>query len=347
MLWRKLKNDKVECTACARLCKIPEGSRGFCFVRENKGGKLYVSNYGRLEAMQIDPIEKKPFNHFSPGTSVLGIGTSSCNFGCLFCQNHNISKVHQIKGNDYSPEDIVDIALEKGVDGIAYTYNEPTIFIEYALDVATLAKKNGLYNVFVTNGYMTEDTIKAMVGVIDAAVVDFKGNGEQKFSNKFEAIVSDEPIKKSLMLMKKAGMHIEITDLIIPEVGDSLKACDDLTKWIVKNLGRSTPIHFTRFYPDYKMEGYRVTSFDTLKEHYSIAKKNGLDYVYIGNVIGNQFESTYCPNCGNVVIGRQGYFITKWNIGKDNRCLSCKQKIDIFGKRGTVFKDPVIESLDF
>ena len=345
VLFRSLGGGKVECTACARRCRIPDGSRGFCFVRQNRNGELYLVNYGVMEAMQIDPIEKKPFNHFHPGSSVLGIGTSSCNFGCMFCQNHNISKVHEIKGVESTPERLVKVALDNGVDGIAYTYNEPTIFMEYALDVASVAKRHGLFNVFVSNGYMTGEAVDAMRGLIDAVVVDFKGNGAEGFANKFECIVSSDPIKEVLVRMKSIGIHVELTDLIIPAVGDSLVECDRLTRWIADSLGADTPIHFTRFYPDYKMLGYGPTPFETLKRHYDIAKGNGLEYVYIGNVPGNSCESTYCPKCGSVAIDRMGYYIKGFGIDDCGKCAKCGFRILMKGlKRGTV-KNPNIISL--
>lgn len=283
-LWKPLGGKKVECTACARRCRIPEGSRGFCFVRQNVNGKLHLATYGKLEAMQVDPIEKKPFNHFMPGSYVFGVGTSSCNWGCLFCQNHNISKEREVRGIDVTPEEVVELAAKNKAQGIAYTYNEPTIFMEYALDVAKIAKKRGMYNLFVTNGYMTEEGIEAMTGLIDAAVVNFKGNGEDKFSNKYETVLSNGPVRESLVMLKEAGLHIELTDLIIPGAGDSKEACDNLTKFIYEDLGPDTPIQFTRFHPDYKMLDYVETPYSTLEAHYKIAKRNGLNYAYIGNV---------------------------------------------------------------
>lgn len=344
-LWRPLDGRKVECTACARKCKIPEGSRGFCYVRQNDGGRLYLANYGTVEAMQVDPIEKKPFNHFMPGSYVFGIGTSSCNWGCLFCQNHNISKEREIKGLEKSPEEIVELAIKNNAQSIAFTYNEPTIFIEYALDVAKIAHKKGLYNLFVTNGYMTEDSVSAMRGLIDAAVVNFKGNGEQKFSNKYEVVVSNEPVKDSLVNLKDAGIHIEMTDLVIPRVGDSLEACDNLTKWVVESLGAEVPIQFTRFHPDYKMLDASITPYSALEAHYNIAKKNGLDYAYIGNVTGSPHESTYCPNCGSIAIKRHGFYIMEWNLDKENRCKNCRNGIPIFGKPPKVFRYEGIKAL--
>ncbi|MCL4365379.1 MAG: AmmeMemoRadiSam system radical SAM enzyme [Candidatus Marsarchaeota archaeon] len=341
ILGRTLGDGKVECYACARRCKIPQGSHGFCFVRQNIGGELALVNYGVLSAIQIDPIEKKPFNHFMPGTYVLGIGTSSCNWGCQFCQNHNISRAKEIDGCYVSPEDIVRRAIECDVKGIAFTYNEPAIFVEYALDVARVAHKEGLFTMFITNGYMTTDAVQEMRGLIDAAVVNFKGNGDEKFSNKFEAVTSNEPIKEALLEMKRSGMHIEITDLIIPQVGESLRACDSLTKWIADNIGAYTPIHFTQFHPDYRMLNYPQTAYKTLKLHYDIARKNGLRYVYIGNVAGNPHENTYCHSCGAIAIKRDGVYLSAWNLGVDDRCKKCNSKIPISGCRETniIFKD--------
>ncbi|MEM3839439.1 MAG: AmmeMemoRadiSam system radical SAM enzyme [Candidatus Micrarchaeaceae archaeon] len=331
ILYQKMENGKVECTACARRCKIPDGLRGFCFVRRNEGGRLVLATYGTVNAMQIDPIEKKPFNHFYPGTYVLGIGTSSCNWGCHFCQNHNISKEREITGFEISPVEVVETALRENVSGVAFTYNEPAIFIEYALDVAKIAHKKGLYAVFVTNGYLTADAVAEMRGKIDAAVVDFKGSGEQKFSNKYEIVQSCEPIKEAMLELKDSGIHIEITDLIIPGVGESLEACDSLVKWICSNLGPDTPIQFTAFHPDYKMLDYPHTPYATLKMHYNIAKENGMKYAYIGNVPGNPYENTYCPKCGAVVIERNSLYLKASFLDEKNKCKNCKTKIPITG----------------
>lgn len=344
-LWVPLAGKKVECTACARRCRIPEGSMGFCYIRQNRNGKLYLVNYGVLEAMQIDPIEKKPFNHFMPGSYVFGIGTSSCNWGCMFCQNHNISKERDIKGVNVSPGGVVDLAIRNNTQGIAYTYNEPAIFIEYALDVARIAHEHGLFNLFVTNGYMTDESINAMKGLIDAVVVNLKGNGDLKFSNKYEAVVSNDPVKEALIKMKKAGIHIEITDLIIPDVGDSLDACDELTKWISSNLGKNTPVQFIRFHPDYRMIESHSTPYETLEEHYRIAKDNGLRYVYIGNVPGNRYESTYCHACGSTIIKRHGFSILEWNVDENNKCNRCGNEIFMAGKPPKTFRYDDVKAL--
>ncbi len=345
ILYNDIDNKKVECIACARRCKIPAGSHGFCFVRQNHSGKLKLATYGTVNAMQVDPIEKKPFNHFHPGTYVFGIGTSSCNWGCQFCQNHNISKEKDITGSDMSPEEIVDLAIRKNTQGIAFTYNEPTIFIEYALDIAKLARKKGLYTVFVTNGYMTTEAVNEMKGLIDAAVVDFKGNGEQKFSNKFEMIQSNEPVIEAAVAMKSAGIHVEFTDLIVPRVGESLEACNALTKRVTDSLGPDVPFQFTAFHPDYKMLDYPATPYATLKKHYDIAKRNGMNYSYIGNAPGNPYESTYCPGCGKVVIERNSLYLTRWLLGEGNKCRSCGYRIPIVGPAPKGIMHREIESI--
>ncbi len=343
-LWHRTAGKKVECTACARQCRIPEGGYGFCFVRKNVDGKLVLSAYGKINAMQVDPIEKKPFNHFMPGTYVLGIGTSSCNFGCMFCQNHNISKGREVSGIYMTPERIVEIALENGAGSIAYTYNEPAIFIEYALDVAELAHSRGLKNLFVTNGYLTKEAVHAMKGLIDAVVVDFKGNGNEKFANKYEIVTSNEPIKSALVEIKKAGMHIEITDLIIPHVGDSVEECERLTGWIYDNLGPDTPVHFTQFHPDYKMLDFPITGYGALEAHYKIAKRNGLNYVYIGNT-ANDYENTYCSGCGGLVIGRKGMYLSEWRLDSMNMCKDCGVRIPVIGGRPKRFRREGIRAL--
>ncbi|VVB76854.1 Radical SAM superfamily protein [uncultured archaeon] len=330
-LYRRIGGGDVECCACARRCRLKEGARGFCQVRQNLNGRLCLLHYGSVSSLQIDPIEKKPFNHFMPGSRVLSIGTTSCNFRCSFCQNHDISKVADAEGTELSPKKAVALAVLNRAKGIAYTYNEPTIFLEYALDVAKEARKSGLFNVFVTNGFMTDEAIGAMTGLIDAAVVNFKGNGEREFVSKYQSVPSSDRIRESLIMMRKAKIHTEITDLIVPRVGDSLDACDDLTRWIFRSLGADTPLQFTRFYPEYKMMDVAPTPYATLKKHYDIAKKNGLRYAYIGNSPGNAYENTYCPACGAVAIGRNSYGIANWNLDEKMRCSGCGSHLGVFG----------------
>ncbi|MDE1834881.1 MAG: AmmeMemoRadiSam system radical SAM enzyme, partial [Candidatus Micrarchaeota archaeon] len=288
---------------------------------------------------------KKPFNHFMPGSYAFGIGTSSCNWGCQFCQNHNISKNREISGVEVSPGEIVDLALQHGAQSIAFTYNEPTISIEYALDVAKLSHKKGLYNLFVTNGFMTKEAVAQMKGLIDAAVVNFKGNADQKFSNKFEMVQSNDPILEAMIEMDKAGIHMEITDLIIPRVGDSLDACMTLMQKVKDSVGTDIPVHFTSFHPDYKMLDYPSTNYETLKAHYDIARNEGFKYVYIGNMPGNTYQNTYCPKCDNIVVERDKVYLKRWELDNDNCCKKCGTRIPITGDHAKRISHREIESL--
>lgn len=214
ILWHPNGTGRVVCNACYRNCSIPEGSHGFCYVRKNVGGKLYLSAYGKLAAMQIDPIEKKPFNHFYPGTHVFTVGTVSCNWHCLFCQNHSISKETEVYGEDVMPEEVPKLAAEYQCQGVGFSYNEPTIFIEYVIDTAREAHREGKYTVFVTNGYATEEAVRAIKGFVDAVVVDYKGSGEQMFQRRQTMTVSAEPMKQTILELKNQRIHTELTDLI-------------------------------------------------------------------------------------------------------------------------------------
>jgi len=340
VLYEKLPNERVRCTACARYCNIPKGLIGLCGIRGNIDGKLYLFVYGKIIASHIDPIEKKPLMHFYPGSKVLSIATTGCNWMCQYCQNYDISQRRKVEGIDVTPEEVVKMALKTGCEGITYTYNEPTIFIEFAHDVGVLAHKHGLFNNFVSNGYMTPEAIKMLANFLDAITVDFKGSGEKKFMQKYIIVPGPEPIYESLLELKKLNIHIEITDLIIPEIGDNLEEARKLCKWIYENLGPDTPIHFLRFHPDYKLLHLPHTPIKTLEKHCQIAKEEGLRYVYIGNVPGHPLENTYCPECNNVVIERFGFDITGWYLDENNRCKYCGYQIPIRGKLSkNVFKN--------
>ena len=346
ILWQPRDNGRIVCNACYRRCLIPEGSHGFCYVRKNVGGKLYLSVYGKLAAMQIDPIEKKPFNHFYPGTFVFTVGTVSCNWHCLFCQNHSISKETEVYGEDVMPEKIPDLATTYECEGVGFSYNEPTIFIEYVIDTAQQAHRKGKYAVFVTNGYGTEEAIRAIKGSVDAVVVDYKGSGERMFQRRQTMTVSAEPIKQTLLELKNQGIHTESTDLIIPQVGEDLGEAKKLCRWLLDNLGPDIPLQFTSFHPDYKLLNLPDTPYELLLKHYNIAKETGLNYAYIGNVPGNPYSHTYCPGCKSPVIKRHGFMITGWNLDEKNNCKQCGYKIPITGKaaaRGYRYRD--IEAL--
>jgi pyruvate formate lyase activating enzyme len=331
-LYHDLPSGRVQCTACARRCQIGEGQVGFCGVRGVVGGKLYLLVYGRVMAGHIDPIEKKPVVHYRPGSKIFSVATSGCSWACSYCQNSDISQLRKIEGVEASPEEIVEKAVQTGCDGVAYTYNQPTIFMEYARDVGRIARSKGLFNIFVTNGYDTPDTVAMMDDFLDCATVDFKGSGETGFVRRYIGIPNADPIFESLLEMKRRGkVHVEVTDLIVPRVGDSLEAADKLCRWVYDNLGPDVPVHFLRFHPDYKMMDFPWTPVETLERHVALGKKAGLNYVYVGNVPGHPAESTYCPGCGKVLIKRYGYEIEAYNLDGSNRCNSCGYKTPIVG----------------
>ncbi|MCI4369538.1 MAG: AmmeMemoRadiSam system radical SAM enzyme, partial [Thermoplasmata archaeon] len=251
-LYEPLPGGKVRCTACARYCVIPEGSHGFCFVRKNVNGRLELLSYGRAAAVQVDPVEKKPLSHYRPGTRVFSIGTVGCNWRCLYCQNAEISQEREVGGRPLTPEDAVRDALRLDCQGVTFTYNEPTIFIEYALDVIEEAHRHGLYTNFVSNGYMTPEAVDVLAPKLDAISVDFKGSGEESFMRKYITAKGPAPILETTAELKRRGVHVEVTDLIVPQVGDDARALRKLARFVREELGADTPFHLLRFHPDYK-----------------------------------------------------------------------------------------------
>ena len=338
-LFKIVENEKVICTACARLCKLSNNQIGFCGVRKNIDGKLFLLVYGKVMACNIDPIEKKPVMHYMPGSRIFSIGTTGCSWACMYCQNFDISQRKEVAGIEMLPEKIVEESLANNCQGIAYTYNEPSIFTEFASDTGNLAKKKGLFNIFVTNGYYTSDTINEIEKFLDCITVDFKGNANINFLRRYVLIPDNKPIFESLLSLSKIKkLHLEITDLVIPKIGDDFKDCEILCKWIYDNLGPDIPIHFLRFHPDYKLLHLPNTPVETLEKHYEIARRIGFNYVYIGNVWGHKYENTFCPSCNKIVVGRYGFFITSWNLDEKNRCKYCKYKVKISGKPPTRFE---------
>ena len=331
-LFEALPDGKVRCTACARYCTIPDGSHGFCFVRKNEGGRLVLLSYGRAAAVQVDPVEKKPLSHFHPGARVYSIGTVGCNWRCQYCQNAEISQEHLVSGRRLSPSDAVEGAARYGCDGVTFTYNEPTIFIEYAVDVMREARAAGLFTNFVTNGYMTPEAVNVLGGRLDAVSVDFKGSGEPGFLRRYITAKGPEPILSTMRDLQRKGVHVEVTDLIVPEVGDSAEATRKLAKYVVDELGPSTPFHLLRFHPDYKMLDLPETPLRTLENLHGILKEEGLEYAYLGNVWGHRLEHTYCPGCGAVAVKRFGFTIQGWYLDAKNRCRACGHAIPIVGR---------------
>jgi len=327
-----MPENKVRCNLCGRRCLITEGSVGFCLVRKNENGKLFSLVYGKACSAQVDPITKKPLSHFHPGSLVMSIATVGCNFRCRFCDNWVISQEKEIAGYDLPPEKVVEAAKDNGCQGISYTYTEPTIFFEYAYDTAKIAHDQGIFNTFVTNGYMTPEAVQVIAPFLDAATVDFKGGGDPDFYRKFSAVPSVEPIYEALKEMKKQGIHVEITNLVVPKMGDSIERAQEFALWVKENLGEDTPFHLLRFHPNYQITELPSTPIETLEKACEAAKGVGLNYVYIGNVPGHRYENTYCPNCNALLIKRFSFEIVKWHLTKDMRCPECGKEIAIKGE---------------
>jgi pyruvate formate lyase activating enzyme len=327
--YKKLSDDKVRCDLCNHHCIIQDNKRGICGVRENKNGTLYSLVYGKIIASHVDPIEKKPLFHFYPGSYSFSIATVGCNFKCTHCQNSDISQMpaenYQIMGQEVFPETIVQLAERNKCASISYTYTEPTIFMEYAVDVAKLAKEKGLKNVYVTNGYMTEEVLNEIYPYMDSANVDLKGFTEEHYKNICGARL--KPVLDSIRLMKKLGVWVEITTLLIPTVNDS----DDDLKGIAEfifSIGAETPWHISRFHPTYKMLNIPSTPVRAIIKAREIGLNAGLRYVYTGNIPGDNGENTFCYKCGKMLIQRYGYNIGNINI-KASKCNFCGADIDI------------------
>ena len=339
-LARPLESGKIVCTACARYCKIGEGQVGLCGVRGVHDGKLWLYVYGRVITGHVDPIEKKPVSHYRPGSKIFSIATTGCNWLCRYCQNYDISQRRKVEGIEVVPQDVVKMTLDQGCQGLAYTYNQPTIFIEFARDIGMAARRAGLINIFVSNGYDTPEAVAEMPKFLDCITVDFKGSGETKFVQRYIGIPNADPIFQTIKdLRDTKKIHIEITDLIVPQVGDDLEAARKLSKFVYDELGPDTPIHFLRFHPDYKMMEFPWTPVETLEKHCDVAKEAGLKYVYVGNVPGHPLEHTYCPGCAAIAIRRYGFDITGWYLDKNNRCKKCGYQLAISGSLEKTFKD--------
>ncbi len=330
LLYEPLKDRKVRCNLCSHRCIIKDGSRGICRVRENRSGKLYSLVYGQIIARNIDPIEKKPIFHLSPGSLSYSIATCGCNFKCRFCQNADIAQMPSnqgeiIRGHTCSPQEIVDDAARKNCKTIAYTYTEPTVFFEFAYETATLAQKRGIKNIFVTNGYMTSEMLQMAAPFLDAANVDLKAYNNDFYKTYCEAKL--EPVKETMRLMKSLGILLEITTLLIPGLNDDASELEGMADFIAHDLGVDTPWHISRFHPTYKMTNRPVTPLETIKSAREIGLKAGLRYVYTGNVPGEPGENTFCYNCGAILIERYGFHVGK-NMVKNSRCTFCDAAID-------------------
>jgi pyruvate formate lyase activating enzyme len=332
--WWELEADgRVHCFLCPRHCRLHSGQAGFCFIRINQGGKLYSLGYGAPAALQVDPIEKKPLNHFLPGTRVFSMGTAGCNMGCFFCQNWDISKSHQdqVNAQHVAPEEVPLLAQRYGCDSLAFTYNEPTIWGEYVIDICKAAKRAGLKTVMVTNGYITREAFHDIYDHIDAANVDLKAFTEQ-FYGKI-TLTHLEPVLETLQWLKsETSVWFEITNLMIPTLNDDPAETRKLAEWIYNNLGPDVPLHFTAFHPDFKLVDKPRTPPETLHRAREIAQQVGLHYVYEGNIFSHG-ANTVCPQCGTLLIERSWHDVLA-NYLKGGNCPNCGLCIPgVWGKR--------------
>ncbi|MDD5194165.1 MAG: AmmeMemoRadiSam system radical SAM enzyme [Candidatus Omnitrophica bacterium] len=325
--WRKLKENLVQCELCPRKCVIAPNQRGLCTARINRGGTLYTLAYGNPVSLAIDPIEKKPFFHVAPGEPIFSLAVAGCNMRCLFCQNWQISQSKPDETVNYNmpPQAVVDTAIKNKCKFIAFTYTEPTIFYEYMLDIAKIAKASGLKNTMHSCGYINPKPLEELLKYMDAVNIDLK-SFDDKFYNKMAMMAQVGPVLETIKTIKKNGVWLELTNLIIPGENDSPEQIRRMCLWIKENLGDDVPLHFSRFIPTFKLTNLPPTPIEKLEEAQKIAKEAGLKYVYIGNVPGHAGENTYCPHCGRVVVSRLGYEIRELNI-KNGKCGFCGEKI--------------------
>jgi pyruvate formate lyase activating enzyme len=322
--WHPLEDGRIQCDTCPRYCKLQEGQRGLCFVRARENDQIVLTTYGRSSGFCVDPVEKKPLNHFLPGTPILSFGTAGCNLACQFCQNWDISKSREIDtlADAASPEKIAIAASQLGCRSVAFTYNDPTIFLEYAIDVAQACHDLGIKAVAVTAGYICDAPREELYKYMDAANVDLKGFTERFYSKICAGHL--QPVLDTLIYLKHhTNVWFEITTLLIPGENDSEQEIEESTKWILEHLGPDVPLHFTAFHPDYRMLEKGPTPPSTLSRARKIALKNGLRYVYTGNVHDEDGGSTYCHGCGTKLIGRDWFELTSWKLTPDGRCLAC------------------------
>jgi pyruvate formate lyase activating enzyme len=321
--WHRLDDGRVQCDLCPRFCKLHEGQRGFCFVRACQDGEVVLTTYGRSSGFCVDPIEKKPLYHFLPGTPVLSFGTAGCNLGCKFCQNWDISKSREIDtlADAASPEDLADAADRLGCRSVAFTYNDPVIFHEYAIDVARACRARGIRSVAVTAGEVCPEPRAEFYRHMDAANVDLKGFTESFYHEVCGGHL--QPVLDTLRYLKhETSVWFEITTLLIPGLNDSDGELEEMTRWVVDHLGPDVPWHFTAFHPDFRMRDIPPTPPATLRRAREIARKNGVRHAYVGNVHDPEADSTRCHACGEVLIGRDWYELTRWNLDT-GRCPRC------------------------
>lgn len=325
--------DKVgkalNCKICERRCVISPGNNGFCQMRENEDDKLYTLNYAAVSSAAVDPIEKKPLYHFLPGSLVFSLGSVGCNFRCKHCQNWRIAQtdLENTPTRDMLPEYAIRLAKEYECQSISWTYNEPTMWFEYTLDSAKIAKKEDIKTVYVTNGYMTEESFEEIRPYLDAANIDLKGMSDRFYGDMCEARL--QPVLDNIIRMYDAHIHIEVTNLMIPGYNDSDEYIWTLVKFMADEVGVEVPLHFTRFYPQYKMQQIPPTEIKVLEKAYRMAKEAGMKYVYIGNASTAEGSNTYCPECGETIVKRDGLSVLSDEIKKTRKCPKCRADLDI------------------
>ncbi len=326
MFYKKLPNKKTQCLICFRECIIPVGKRGVCFNRENRDGVLYNIVYSKPSAVHIDPVEKEPLYHFLPGSEILCIGTAGCNFKCKHCHNWHLSQrpIEEMEYYHLPPEHIVNLAKQYKTPTISFTYNDPISFYEYMYDIAKIAKSKNIKIIWHTNASIKEEPLKEMLKYTDGITVDLKGFTEEFY--KKQPLAKLEPVLNSLKIIKQSRVWLEIVNLVIPTLNDNPEDVRKMCLWIKENLGDEVPLHFTRFYPTYKTTHLPPTPIETLENCYKIAKEVGLKYIYIGNVPGHKYNSTYCPNCNKKLIYRIHFEVLENKI-KNGKCNFCKYEI--------------------
>ncbi|MCI1273222.1 MAG: AmmeMemoRadiSam system radical SAM enzyme [Clostridiaceae bacterium] len=323
-----LSDNRIECSICPRKCKLSDGQSGFCFVRENNNGEIKLKTYGINTGLAIDPVEKKPLYHFYPTSNVLSFGTNGCIMGCQFCQNDNITKVRPMYDflNKTSPEEIVNLAIKNDCQAIAFTYNDPIAFFEYAVDTAKIARKNNIKTIAVTSGYLNPEPCKEFFEYMDATNIDLKGFSE-KFYKK-NCLAHLQPVLDTIKYVKNnTNCWLELTTLLIEGENTSDQIIENECDWIINNLGKDVPLHFSAFFPRYKFKNHKPTTLEILQNAYNIATRKGLNYIYTGNISDIQTSTTYCKNCGKPLIIREGYSLLENNLTGD-KCKFCGTKLD-------------------
>ena len=324
--YNKIQNNKIKCTLCPHECILSVNKVGICKTRKNIDGQLFTLAYSNPIAISVDPIEKKPLYHFYPSSNTFSIATAGCNLSCKNCQNSNISQISPTDTNNYnlSPEHIVQMAIKKNCKSISYTYTDPIVFYEYTLETSKLAHANGLENTIISAGFINQKPLLELIPFIDAANIDIKSFSDDLYKKINNARL--EPVLETLKTLNKSNVWLEITYLLIPEVNDNTEMLNNLCQWLADNEFKNVPLHFSKFYPTYKMTDKKETTLKELQKAETIAKQHGIKYVYIGNITGNKSENTFCPNCNKIVVKRNGYSSKKINFINET-CQNCGEKI--------------------